>query len=212
MRSFIVAAIALLLSQGTATAADWTGFYIGAQAGYLWGQSDHSFSNGAPSDSSDPKGAVYGAHIGYNHQFNTIVVGLEADAEKTGADGSFNNTTGGTSSGSADINWLASVRGRLGYAIDDFLPYVTGGAAWAGYDFGGGPAGGPCCGYSETIVGWTAGGGLEYAISTRFSARLEYRYTDFGQASGPLLPSFPGVTMPVDNKTQVVRLGVSFHF
>lgn len=212
MRTFVVATIALLLSQGTATAADWTGFYIGGQVGYLWGQSDHSFPVNAPSDNSDPKGAVYGAHIGYNHQFDAIVVGVEGDVEKTRADGSFNNTTGDTSSGSAEINSQASVRGRLGYAIGEFLPYVTGGVAYADYDFGGGPSGGPCCGYSETLVGWTLGGGLEYAISTRFSARLEYRYTDFGRASGGLPPDFPLVTMPVDNKTQVVRLGISFHF
>jgi outer membrane immunogenic protein len=191
--------------------ADWSGFYVGFQAGYLFGQSHHTFSNGAPSDDSDPNGVVGGLHAGYNFEFDSIVVGPEADFEGTSASGHFDNTSGITSSGSADLRWQSSLRGRVGYAIDSFLPYVTAGIAFGDYEFGGGPTGGPCCGYSDTLTGWTAGAGVEYLMD-RVSLRLEYRYTDYGKASDGLAPAFPGVSMPVDNQTHAIRMGVSLHF
>jgi len=200
-------------SQGRAEegAADWSGFYLGVQAGYLFGQSHHRFSNAAPSDDSDPNGVGGGLHAGYNFQFDSIVVGPEADFEGTSVSGHFDNRSGITSSGSAELRWQSSLRGRIGYAIGAFLPYVPAGAAFGDYEFGGGPTGGPCCGYSDTLTGWTAGAGIEYLMD-RVSLRVEYRYTDYGKASDGLAPFFPGVSMPVDNQTHAVRVGVSFHF
>ncbi|MGH8498727.1 MAG: outer membrane protein [Methylococcales bacterium] len=222
MKKFLVAATALsgfLALTGAASAADpvvdpgydWSGLYIGGQVGYAWGNADHDFSNGAPSDDSSPDGFLGGAHIGYLHQMDLLVLGLEVDVEGTDINGSFNNTTGGTSSGSTDINVQGSARARLGLAMDRWLPYITGGVAIADVDYGGGPAGGPCCGYSKTSVGYTIGGGLEYAFTDSFSARVEYRFTDFGKESGGLSPTFPTVNMPVDLETHAVRFGISFH-
>ena len=90
---------------------------------------------------------------------------------------------------------------------------MTGGVAFAGYKFGGGPAfipPPPCCGYSSTLTGWTAGAGMEHAFGQHFSARIEYRYTDYGGATGSLPPFFPGVTMPTSSATQVIRVGLSY--
>jgi outer membrane immunogenic protein len=191
---------------------DWTGFYLGLQGGYAAGDAKHDFSNGAPSDNSSPDGVFGGLHAGYLFQQDVFVFGLEGDIEAADINGNFNNLTPITSSGSTDINWQGSGRLRLGYATGQFLPYLTGGIAFADVDYGGGPAGGPCCGFSKTTIGYTVGAGLEYAISDVLSANVEYRYTDFGKESGSLNPTFPGVNMPVDLSTHAVRLGVSYHF
>ena len=205
-------ALAGEMASQTMQTHDWTGLYVGAQVGYAFGDADHSFSNGAPSDNSDPEGVFGGAHLGVMLQSNQLVFGLEGDIEVTDIDGSFQNTTGATSSGSTEIDLQGSIRARVGYAFDRFLPYVTGGLAIADIDYGGGPAGGPCCGYSETSLGWTIGAGVQYAFSNSVSARIEYRFTDYGEESGGLSPTFPGVTMPVDVETHAIMAGVSFHF
>ena len=198
----------------------WTGCYIGAQVGYGWATSDHSYDNGAPSDTSKPKGVLGGGHLGCNYQISTWVLGVEGDVEAadlTGGD--FMNLTDGTSVGSSHMTWDASVRGRFGFAWDRSLLYVTGGWAFAHFNFGGGPGPGftggglpPCCGYSAAMNGWTLGGGWEYAFAKNLSARIEYRYTDYGTASGALGPVYPTVTMPVSVKTSAVRVGLSWKF
>lgn len=200
---------------------NWTGCYIGAQIGYGWATTDHSFDNGAPSDTSKPNGVLGGGHLGCNYQITTWVIGVEGDFEAADLKGGdFINLTGATSVGSSHMKWDGSVRGRLGYALDRSLFYVTGGWAFARFDFGGGPGstqftgGGlpPCCGYSADMNGWTVGGGWEYAFAHNLSARIEYRYTDYGNASGQLGPIYPTVTMPVSVKTNAVRIGLSWKF
>jgi outer membrane immunogenic protein len=196
-----------------AVAYDWSGFYVGVQGGYLWGQADHSYSNGAPSDDSDPDGFIGGVHVGYNWQSGSFVYGVEGDFEGGSVDGSFENTTGITSVGTSELNWQGSIRARLGYAYDKALLYVTGGWAIGDFDFDGGPLPLPVSGgYSDTLNGWTIGAGGEWAFNEHWTARLAYRYTDFGEASGNLAPGFPGVDMPVDVTTHAVRVGVSYKF
>ena len=105
--------------------SQWSGFYVGLQGGYLWGDARHSFSNGAPSDNSDPDGFIGGGHIGFNLQSGGIVYGIEADFEGGDVNGGFTNVTGATSVGTVDLNWQGSVRARLGLAHDRTLFYVT---------------------------------------------------------------------------------------
>lgn len=196
----------------------WTGCYIGAQVGYGWAQTNHSFDNGAPSDTSRPNGVLGGGHLGCNYQMTNWVVGIEGDLEAADLHGGdFLNLAGATSVGSSHMKWDGSVRGRFGFAFDRSLLYVTGGWAFARFDLGGGPGPGflgggppPCCGYSADMSGWTLGGGWEYAFTNNLSARIEYRYTDYGNASGQLNPIYPTVTMPVSIKTNAVRIGVSW--
>jgi outer membrane immunogenic protein len=190
----------------------WTGFYVGAQVGYTWADADHTFSNGAPADNSNPQGGVFGGQLGYNLQNGALVYGIEADLEHTNVRGSFVNPTGITSSGTSDINWQGSVRGRLGFVHQHGLFYLTGGWAFGDADFRGGPAGGPLGGYSDRLSGWTLGAGTEWMISRDVTMRVEYRYTDFGSSSGNLAPPFPAVAMPVDLTSQTIRLGVSYKF
>ena len=188
----------------------WTGVYVGAQVGYMWGKADHSYSDWAPSGNSDSNGWIGGVHTGYNMQAGNVVYGIEADFEGGNISGNFTNLTGLTSSGSVDLNWQGSLRARVGYATGKALLYVTGGWAFGDFDFNGGrPAVGFASSYSETRHGWTIGTGGEFAISNNVTMRLEYRYTDFGKASGNL---FSGVRMPVDLDTHAVRAGISYKF
>lgn len=215
-RSILVASSILALAFAAPAGAqddfDWTGFYAGLQAGYGFGETDHEFSNGAPSGESDLDGFVGGGHAGWLGQSGSLVYGLEVDGEYASGDGAFTNGAGITSQGAADIDWLASARARLGVAYGPWLPYVTGGAAFGGFDFAGGPAGGPLTTFESTEIGWTAGGGLERLLSERVSAGVEYRYTDFGDETGELLPAFPGAFMEVDSRQHGARARISLHF
>lgn len=202
-----------LMDYPVASAYDWGGMYIGGQLGYVFGSADHTFSNGAPADDSSPDGLVGGIHAGYNAQSGNIVFGLEADFEGAAVDGDYTNNTAATSVGTTDMDWQGSVRARVGYAADSYLFFATGGWAFGSFDFGGGPSPLPVAGgYSETLHGWTAGAGVETMLTQNWRARLEYRYTDFGSASGTLAPGFPAVTMPVGVETHAIRIGVSYKF
>jgi outer membrane immunogenic protein len=197
----------------THTPFDWSGVYFGVDIGYGWGSSKHSFDNGAPSGNSEPDGVLGGGFIGYDWQVNNFVFGVEGDFEAADLSGSYNDFSGITSGGRARMEWDASIRARFGAAFGRSLLYATGGAAFARYEFNGGPATfQSCCGYSEDLTGWTLGGGWEVALTNRITTRIEYRYTDYGNASGPLKPTFPGVNMKVKNTTNVVRAGVAYRF
>src|ERR1700712_101174 len=151
-------------------------------------------------------GVIGGGQIGYNWQGNQFVLGVEADAVGTGLKGSSataSRTIGApifavpvTQTVTVDfghVEWMASFRGRAGFAVNQALFYVTGGAAVA--EFGGStttlvngpgisiPAAGTYVatnGGSTTRWGWTVGGGIEWALSQNWSVAGEYRYTDFG--------------------------------
>jgi outer membrane immunogenic protein len=200
----------------TAAPIAWTGFYTGVDGGDGWGSTLHSFSNRAPSGSSHPRGGLGGAYAGYNFQIGRFVTGLEGDIEGADLSGSFSNHSADTSTGSARMNWDGSLRARVGAALGPSLPYLTGGVAFAGYKFTGGPVPSPgfaCCGsFSSTLTGWTVGVGLDYAFTRHLVGRIEYRYSDYGKAHGALNPLYPGVTMTTDNTTSVVRVGLSYKY
>ncbi|MFP3942707.1 MAG: outer membrane protein [Alphaproteobacteria bacterium] len=193
---------------------DWTGVYAGVQIGYAFGDADHTFiPPGAPPGDSSPDGILGGAHIGYQVQGGSWVYGIEGDFDYTDVNGEFVDTTGATSSGSTDINYQGTLRFRLGHAADRLLIYATGGAAFADVDYGGGPAPlPPCCGFTRTTFGWTAGGGGEYAFTDSLSARLEYRYTDYEPETDSLTPLFPGTKMEVDMALHTIYAGLTYHF
>jgi outer membrane immunogenic protein len=165
----------------------WTGFYVGAQVGYEWGTSDpigvfnptNAFA-GVFNSYSD-QGVVGGLHAGYNYQVSQFVFGMEGDVEGSSYNGSGITPPpicGPACNLSTRSDIQGSVRGRIGWAWDRVLIYGTGGAAFASIrnslvqvasdaqDFG--------------RIGWTAGGGIEYALDPNWSVRVEYRYTDFG--------------------------------
>lgn len=232
MNRIAIASLALALTAGPVLSADlptkkgpppapaaiaapfsWTGFYVGADVGGAWGPAKQTFSNGAPTGDSNANGVIGGGYAGYNQQFGQMVVGLEGDVAASSVKGSFVNLGGATSVGGASFDWEGAVRARAGMAWDRALFYVAGGAAFADFNYKGGPAPGPaCCGFSESRVGYTIGGGVEYAIMDNLIARVEYRYNGFGAAQGGLSPVFPAVIAKVDNGYNEVRAGLEWKF
>jgi outer membrane immunogenic protein len=184
----------------------WTGVYVGGQIGYGWGQQHTNFGDNFgdyTAFSYNASGVIGGAHVGYNLQLNQFVIGLEGDVDGTSMKKSYTGFVPfGTNLGFApyagvgnfNVNHSVegSIRGRLGYAWDRVLVYATGGVAIGAFNgsacanfaattvfdgFGG------CTSSSSTRVGWTVGGGLEYAVTNNWSVRAEYRYSDFGRAT-----------------------------
>ena len=218
-----------------APAFNWTGFYVGLNAGYAdpnarisvipggnWvGDPDAAGVTAASARNLTLQGPMGGGQIGYNYQFNNnLVVGLEADIDAMNIGKSYTSATfpgalGGTyfANGAVNINYVATLRGRFGFAVDHWLFYVTGGLAVTGEKFrqsvnftnvfvppppppvpalpltgaAGGVNGGSA---SSSAASWTLGAGVEYALTNNISAKLEYLYVDlkslrFNSVYGP---------------------------
>jgi outer membrane immunogenic protein len=134
-------------------------------------------------DSFNVDGVLGGVHAGYNWQTNQLVLGIEADFDGSGVRGT-DPLRLRSSPGTVALknDWQSSVRLRAGYAWDRFLLYTTGGVAFADdREILTIPAGS----YSQTntLTGWTVGGGLEYALTNNWIGRVEVRYTDFGKTN-----------------------------
>jgi len=183
----------------------WTGFYLGGQVGYAWGtqRANVAVPNGILFNSYSAQGVIGGGHVGYNYQVNQWVIGLEGSVDGTSLSKSATRTPfpafpgfGVTYQTSAPIE--GSIRGRVGVAWDRVLLYATGGVAFAGVDA---TLSSPVRSVSQsaTRVGWTVGGGLEYAVTNNWSVGAEYRYSDFGNwartASDVFTPA--GVVVPL---------------
>lgn len=183
---------------------NWTGFYVGLNGGGGWGSSKWT----GLGNSFDVSGGLVGGTVGYNWQFGTWVIGLEGDADWANIKGS---TACGATTCETKNDFLATIRGRVGYAFDRWLPYVTGGAA-----IGSLKASSPgFSSVSDTNVGWTIGAGMEYAFAPNWSAKVEYLYVDLGSIDcGTAFNACnfgPGGNK-VDFTTNVVRGGVNFRF
>lgn len=191
------------IPQDLSPSFSWTGGYVGIQAGYGWADVDRS--TGAFDNSYEADGFLVGVHAGYNHQWGSLVLGIEGDIEYSGVSGN-DGGVGGTTD-AVDIGWMGSLRARAGFAVDRALIYGTGGVAFADIDQNnifGVPAS-----ISKTYTGWTVGVGAEYAFTDNFTGRLEYRYTDFGSeryAPAVLVPFTNDITM------HAVRVGLSYKF
>src|ERR1700684_2205191 len=135
----------------------WTGFYVGINGGGGFGTSTWDSTG-----SRNISGGLVGGTVGYNYQFGRAVGGVEGDIDWADIDGS--TTTGCPPRCKTSATWLSTARGRLGYAADRFMPYVTGGAA-----FGDIRASRP--GFTTataTNTGWTIGGGPEDSLGGKF--------------------------------------------
>lgn len=184
---------------------DWSGFYIGLNGGGSWGSSNYNFGTPGPT-SVATAGGMFGGTAGANYQIGHLVLGLEGDFDWADVSGSGNCSVAGTTCSSRN-DWLSTIRGRIGYAFDRFMPYVTGGAA-----FGDLRAMGPAWGTtSSDQAGWTAGGGIEYALSNKWTIKLEYLHVDFGNINcGTACIAAPPVRVHFDEET--VRAGINYKF
>lgn len=182
----------------------WSGFYIGINGGYGWGKSSWTNALGTTSDFT-VKGPLVGGTLGYNLQTGSFVWGLEGDADISWIKGSTTVLCGGAGCETRN-RWLATGRGRIGYAWDRFLPYITGGVAFGDIKMTNG------VGASETKskVGWTAGAGIEYAFMGPWSAKIEYLYVDLGKATCGA--GTCGIDTDVKFTSHIAKIGVNYRF
>ncbi|HUI21128.1 MAG TPA: outer membrane protein [Methylocella sp.] len=195
----------------------------------------------ASSIGQTPSGVIGGANVGYNYEIpqwswfssSGVVIGLEGTVDGTGLTNTgtlaFPDRTSLTAQTTATVQ--GSIRGRLGIAWDRLLIYGTGGVAFGGFDTqynydGSGATIGkthlaPFFGtssFSNTRVGWTVGGGIQYAITNAWSVRVEYRYTDWGRINetlfgGTVFPTvFPTFGFFGDRHVQQNQVQVGFDY
>jgi outer membrane immunogenic protein len=178
---------------------NWTGFYVGINGGGGWGRSN--FSDPFASGSFNTSGGLVGGTAGYNWQMNQVVFGVEGDIDWSNIRGSSVCGTAIITSCETRNDWLGTARGRLGYAFDRFMPYVTGGLAVGEIKTSIAGIGSA----NDTKAGWTAGAGLEAAIAGPWTAKIEYLYVDLGRG---------GSVLGSDAKfnTNLVRAGLNYRF
>jgi outer membrane immunogenic protein len=233
-----------------AAAYDWNGFYAGGHVGYGWGRFDHSLAGLGP-DWAGPLPAFLNTHLspdlkdgsllgglslGANLRQGRVVWGLEADISWTGlkdsqqssAPNPNNATVLHIFSSETKVDWLATLRARVGWLLNDqTLPYVTGGLAIGGVRssstmiercngcgipfadivFAGSS--------STTSVGWSLGGGFEYAFAPRWTLKAEYLHVDLGKESfRNTEPANPNLWQDISVKTTIdlVRVGANYRF
>ncbi|WOH85322.1 outer membrane beta-barrel protein [Bradyrhizobium sp. BEA-2-5] len=170
---------------------NWTGFYVGGFGGYA------SENSGTPS----MEGGFGGGTIGYNWQAGNIVYGLEVDAAGADIDASV-STLGVTAR--SKIDSLGTVRGRIGWAVNNVLFYGTGGYAWIDNKISG-TAGGLTISDSKFHSGWTVGAGVEAFFAPQWSVKGEYLYRSLGSETYFGVPSG---TLELHS----AQFGVNYHF
>jgi outer membrane immunogenic protein len=220
----------------------WTSCYLGAHVGGAWMRNDVTdpvllvqdnvnlggpgFTTGGPTTVGvNENGAEVGGQIGCDYQFpSSFVLGVEGAASGGTMKGStvvaLPNSPPDTALVSVKTDFVPTLTGRAGYAVDHWLFYAKGGVAWASskYSVTGTFNGGAGLGLPFDFeglslrTGWTGGGGVEWAFAEDWSARLEYDYYDFGTHTATMsdVVNGPG---PLSFKTtmQTVKLGVNFH-
>ena len=194
--------------------SDWTGFYIGAfgaaahgDAGY-YSDIDDTFPY-----EGDSSGGLIGVQAGANYQVNNFVFGGVIDIALTNIEA---GASGGGITINSEVNYLASLRAKAGYAADTFLAYVHGGAVVsetdtsATFDISGSDVGGFS---GDTRLGFTVGAGLEVKAADNISLFAEYAYTDLGD--NVVFTNPPGAAnFELEEKIRfhTVKAGVNFHF
>lgn len=195
---------------------DWTGFYVGGHMGY--GEAGFGAGSNPLQDQGaflphSATGLIGGFQLGYNRQFaNRVVLGIEADS-------TFTSPTDGPALARSlapfhtTIDYVGTVRGRIGYAFDRFMPYVTGGVAWGhthiNVNDGDGVTSLFPVGHYQ--AGWTAGLGLEYAVSGNWTAKAEYDYVDLSRKTYDL-SGFGLGSVNVDPRIHLFKLGLNYQF
>jgi outer membrane immunogenic protein len=179
---------------------DWSGFYFGVNGGGGWGHSWWS----ANATGINLAGGQAGGTAGYNFQIGKAVIGVESDIDWSGFSGSSTSPGCPGGCGTSD-SWLSTVRGRVGYSFDRFMPYVTGGLA-----IGDIRAAAPGFSGDTTKPGWTLGAGLEIALPGHWTAKAEYLRVDLGSFNCTGCAALPSDNVSLQEN--VFRAGVNYHF
>ena len=225
-KSTVLAAIlaAAFAVPAAAAQTDWTGFHAGVNIGHSSGGVDETPDYGLAHQSTS--GNVFGAQLGYDYQFpgTKFVLGLETDLQKSSVSGDrFTNLctycTGGysdTSTTKTQMDWFGTTRIRAGYAIGNFLPYVTGGVAYGrtkvtNSETYTSPYYGSSSWHDESTqgaVGYAVGAGLDYAVSRNVSVRAEYLHMNLGISKMETSYSI----RETSSSNNEVRLGLNYKF
>jgi outer membrane immunogenic protein len=211
-------------------APTWTGFYVGGNVGAGWAKNDTSVAGvlpgtvlgtavpfSIPLTSQTMTGFIGGVQGGYNYQFGTFVIGVEAD-------GDWGNVNGTAPclvvvSCTSKVKSLVDVGGRAGVVVDKALVYIKGGGAWASTNFNA----------AVSIAGLNAaqnintsrsgaflGTGIEYAFMPNWTAKVEYDYYDFGTKTVGTSIAAAGIVLPLSATSklteQTVKFGVNYKF
>ncbi len=251
----------------------WTGFYLGLNAGWGWGNNDgvsntvlssfcnttlggcapNNFSNAAVAAvpatlDTNPNGFIGGGQVGYNLQSGPFVYGVEADFQGADIRGDATatgtvapvgfvglNTVSVTGSASQKIDFLGTLRGRLGWTpTPPALLYITGGLAYGhtktNVAFSEHVSGACFCGpdpftsveNDEWRAGWTVGGGVEWMFTPNWTVKAEYLYYDLGsvtlnssltQLNGGAVPFFGvGIASEATYRGSIARAGINYKF
>jgi outer membrane immunogenic protein len=169
---------------------NWDGAYVGIFAGYGWGDVDHTgvlpglFDD--PGADLDIDGWLLGVKAGADFTVGSgVVVGVVGDLawSSQSGEGTFDDTNFGVDFADVtyELDWQGSVRGRVGFDAEAFLPYLTAGLAFGHFNHTISLEGDPAEEGDATYIGWTAGAGVEFAVADNATLNLEYRYTDFGE-------------------------------
>lgn len=213
-----------LVASDRASQWSWTGCHAGGHAGGVWGDSDKWIPRtpggafeGVSLGGHSVDGVIGGVQGGCDYQVPSgAVIGVAGDYGWTDADGTHPSTRETGVFYHSGVEALASVTGRLGYALDRALIYVEAGAAWERVDYRASTTMiGTAYRASDTRSGWTVGVGGEYALTDRLSAFVEYAYYDFGTERITLNPQFsflPTAFVDIDDTANVVRAGINLRF
>jgi outer membrane immunogenic protein len=223
----------------------WTGFYIGANAGGIRSSSNTITNTGTDNGPAglgaalalglipgtievSHTGFIGGGQIGYNWQYGpNWVWGFEADFDGTSAKGTGNAAVfPSTSVFSRELDTLGTVRARAGYpSYPNLLWYATAGLAYGESKLSSAwlcsaclpPTGaGTALHTSSTLVGWTAGAGVEWKFAPAWSVKAEYLYVDLGSQSNTIFYNYVGfnstMTSTVNQRENILRAGVNYKF
>jgi outer membrane immunogenic protein len=187
---------------------NWTGFYVGATVGGIWAKDQLSVP-GFVGNRTSFRGYLGGPTVGVNWQTGPWVFGIEGDYSWTNIheDVSF----GCFPPCREKLSNFATARGRVGYAANNYLAYLTGGAAFTRVENS--QPGVVTIGVGrDTVSGWTIGAGLEGAVGGNWSWKVEYLFADFGNpvVNWPGLPATEAVRH--DLTEQILRVGINYRF
>ena len=190
-----------------AASSVWTGLYGGVHLGYGWGEAD--IKNAFNSTSLDPEGIAYGGQLGYNYQCNQWVLGVEGDISGFDADDKLVDAAFPTVTDSTQVDYLASLRARLGIALNNILLFGTVGVAFTELDFRSrdvDPLDPSDFKLSKSATGIVFGGGAEMMIASNVSARAEILHYSFDETH-----NFAASNIEHDLDTTVFRVGANVH-
>ena len=196
---------------------NWAGFYAGGHFGYRggsFGPSTHPLPEQGAFLPTSATGLIGGYQLGYNWQLaNGVVLGIEGDSTFTSYPDVPAQERMGPVPFHTTIDYVGTVRGRIGYAFDRFMPSVTGGFVWGHTHIrvNNGDGLTPLFPVGHYQIGWTAGLGAEYAVSGNWSAKAEYEYVALARRAYNL-GEFGLPTVNVDPRMHLLKLGLNYHF